>query len=850
MLHVTWKGLLAHKIRLATTAIAVLIGVAFMAGTLVLTATIGSTFDGLYKDINAGTDVVVRQAQSVSGGQGFGETRAAVDASVLPTVQAVAGVRVAQGNVSGYAQYVDKNGKAIGNPNRGAPTLGFAWSDDPSLNPLRLASGSAPTGPTDVVMDKATADKYGFAVGEQVTVLTQTGANQYTVSGIARFGNVDSPLGATLAVFDTSTAQQVLGLPGKYSDIAAAAEPGISQEELAQRVQAALPDGLEAVTGKALTSEQQSQTRKVVSSFSTFLLVFAVVALFVGCFLIYNTFSIIVAQRSREMALLRAIGASRRQVLSSVLIEALLTGLFASVVGVVVGMGVAVGLRSLLSAFGFGIPATGLTIEPNAIVVPILVGVLITLASAFFPARKASKVPPVAAMRSVQTDDSGRSVARMVVGALILALGVLQLFIGLFAKPDNALAVVGGGAVFTFLGVAVLGPVIARPVARVIGWPIARLRAMPGVLARDNAMRNPKRTASTAAALMIGVGLVAFILIFWASATDSIRGVVDKGFVGDFVVQSNAGLQGGLPPEVATQLKALPQVGTVAETRVTVAEVAGSGTALFGVDPAAYGSIADLQVRQGSLDGLSQPGTIAVYDQTAKDKGWAIGDTVPVTFPATGPQELKVVALFHDQNIAGSYVIGLPTYEANTQVQFDYAVYVKLAPGVSAADGRAAIETVTDAYPNAQVQDKVEFADSIVGQVTSLLLFVIVLLLLAVVIALIGIANTLALSIFERTREIGLLRAVGMTRSQVRSAVRWESVIIALLGTALGLVIGLFFGWALIRALADQGFDSFSIPFVWLVVVVVVAFLSGVGAAIFPARRASNLNVLDAISSE
>jgi putative ABC transport system permease protein len=343
---------------------------------------------------------------------------------------------------------------------------------------------------------------------------------------------------------------------------------------------------------------------------------------------------------------------------------------------------------------------------------------------------------------------------------------------------------------------------------------------------------------------------VSFILIFWASATDSIRSTVDKGFVGDFVVQSNAGIQGGLPPEVATQLKGLPQIATVAETRLTVAEVAGSGTALFGVNPESYGSLADLQVREGAFDDLAQIGTIAVYDQTAKDKGWQIGDTVPVTFPATGPQELRVVALFHDQNIAGTYVIGLPTYEANTQVQFDYAVYVKLAPGVSAADGRAAIETVTDAYPNAQVQDKVEFADSIVGQVTTLLLFVIVLLMLAVVIAVIGIANTLALSILERTRELGLLRAVGMTRGQAAGSVTGESVIIAMLGTALGLAIGLFFGWALVRALADQGFGALSVPAPFLVLVVVLAFVAGVVAAVFPAWRASKLNLLEAISSE
>ncbi len=853
MLNVTLKGLMAHKIRLATTAIAVLIGVAFMSGTLVLTATIGATFDGLYADINAGTDVVVRSAESVNAGQGIGDSRAAIDESVLPTVQAVDGVRVAEGGVGGYAQYVGRDGKAVGNPNRGAPTLGFSWQDDDALNPLNLATGTAPRGPDEVVMDKATADKEDFSVGDRVTVLTQAGSKQFTISGIARFGEVDSPLGATLAVFALPTAQEELGLPGKFSQISAAADEGVSQSELAARVQEVLPPGLEAVTGEDLTKEQQSQTRDALGFFNTFLLVFAIIALFVGSFLIYNTFSIIVAQRSREMALLRAIGARRRQVLGSVMIEALVTGLVASVIGAVAGLGVALVLKGLFSALGIDIPASGLTIEAGALVVPIMVGVVITLASAFFPARRASKVPPVAAMRDVHVDESGRSVARIVVGVLVLGLGLLQLFIGLFAQPDNALAVVGGGAVFTFLGVAVLGPVIAAPVASIIGWPIQKLRGSTGVLARQNAMRNPKRTSATAAALMIGVGLVSFILIFWSSATDSIRSTVDQGFVGDFVVQSNAGLQGGLPPELATQIRALPESGTVAVIRVTPAEVDGSGTLLPGIDPANFGAIANLDVRSGSLDDLETDGTIAVYDQTAKDKGWVVGDTVPVLFPDTGSQDLKVVATYHDQNVlqgGSSYVVGLATYEPNTQVQLDASVFVKLAPGVSEADGRAALEEVAKPYPSAEVQTKVEFADSIVGQVTSLLLLVIVLLLLAVVIALIGIANTLALSIFERTRELGLLRAVGMTRSQLRSTVRWESVIIALLGTFLGLVIGLFFGWALVRALADQGFGGLTIPYFWLAVVLVVAFGAGVVAAIFPARRASRLNILRAISSE
>ena len=394
---------------------------------------------------------------------------AAIDESVLATVQAVPGVRVADGNVSGYAQFVNRSGKAIGNPQQGAPTLGFAWNDDPSLSPLRLAAGDPPRGPDQVVMDKATADKEDFAVGDQVTVLTQGGSRPFTISGITRFGDVDSPLGATLAVFDTPTAQQVLGLPGKFSDVAAAADAGVSQTELAQRAQSALPPGLEAVTGKDLTSEQQSQSRDALGFFNTFLLVFAVIALFVGSFLIYNTFSIIVAQRSREMALLRAIGARRRQVLGSVMVEAVVTGLVASAVGVVAGLGIAIGLRNLFAVLGIDIPASGLTIEPNAVIVPIIVGLVITVASAFFPARRASRVPPVAAMRDVHVDESSRSVIRVALGVVVLALGFLLLFIGLVIRPDNALAVVGLGAVVTFLAVAVLGPVIAAPVSRVIG---------------------------------------------------------------------------------------------------------------------------------------------------------------------------------------------------------------------------------------------------------------------------------------------------------------------------------------------------------------------------------------------
>ncbi len=848
MLRVTLRGLLAHKLRLATTALAVMLGVAFMAGTLVLTSTIGATFDGLYADLNAGTDVQVRSAEVVQ--TDFGDQRGTLDDAILGEIAAVPGVRTASPDVTGYAQFVGKDGKAIGNPNQGAPTLGFNWIEDPDVSPLNLADGRPPAGPGEVVMDKATADGEGFALGDQVTVLSASGSEPFTVVGITRFGQVDSPLGATLAVFDLATAQRVLGLDGRLSTVSVVADDGVSEEELVRRLDAALPETVQAITGTELTSEQQTRTRDALGFFNTFLLAFALIALFVGSFIIYNTFSIIVAQRTREMALLRAVGAGRRQVLSSVMVEALVTGLLASALGVLAGLGVAVLLRNVFALAGIDIPTSGLTVEPTAVVVPLVIGVVVTLASAFFPARKASRVPPIAALRDVAIDESGRSVARALAGALVLAGGVALVAVGLSAEVDNAVALVGLGAALTFLGVAVLGPVIARPLAGALAWPLPRVRGISGRLARENAMRNPKRTSATAAALMIGVGLVGFITIVAASASTSIRGTVDKGFLGDLVVQSNAGIGGGLPPEVATEIAALPETSVAAAVRLGPAAVDGSGTLLYAIDAASFVQIGDLEVTEGDLTDLDETGTIAVAGSTADDKGVGIGDTLVVSYPATGAQELRVVALYDQADILGPYATGLATFEPNNDVQLDSFVYIKLAPGVSLDEGRAAVAVVTDAYPNADLQDKTEFADSIVGQIDQLLNLVYVLLLLAVVIALIGIANTLALSIFERTRELGLLRAVGMTRRQLRSAVRWESVVIAVMGTVLGLVIGAFFGWALVASLRSEGFTDLTIPVGQLVVVVVLAAGAGVVAAVPPARRAARLDVLQAISTE
>ena len=844
MLRTTIKGLLARKLRLFTTSLAVLLGVAFMSGTLVLTDTIGKTFDDLFADVNAGTDAYVRGASVIESD--FGDQRPRVDTAVVEAVQGVEGVAAASGTIQGYTQIVDREGEPVGDPGNGAPTYGGNWITIDDLNPFVLTEGAPPTADDEVVIDKASADDTGYAVGDTARVLTVSGSHEVTVTGIARFGEVDSPAGASYVLFTDEAAQELVAEPGRFDAVTAVAEQGVGEEELASRIQAALPDTAEALTGSEITEETQSDIKEQLSFFNIFLMVFAVIALFVGSFIIYNTFSIVVAQRSREMALMRAIGASRRQVLGSVLLEAVVVGLIASVVGLVAGIGVAAGLKALLAGFGIDIPAGGIVLLPRTVVVALVAGLFVSVASAVFPARRASKVPPIAAMRDVAHDTSGHSRKRVVIGVAVVALGAAAIAAGLVGGA--AIAAVGLGAMLVFVGVAILGPTIAGPVARVIGAPLPRFKGMAGTLARENAMRNPKRTSATAAALMIGVGLVGFITIVASSTKASIDDVLSDTFTGDVVIDSGSFGFGGLPPELAERVAALPEVEAASGIRFTPAEIDGSPQTIFSADPQAVGAIVDVGVIEGDLAALDAGG-IAVLDEKAEDEGLSIGDTVTVSF-TEGDQQLEVRAIYTEQQLAGTWFVGQPVIEAAVADQADLQVYVQLAEGVSTADALPAIEAVAAEFPTAEVQDEAEYIESQSGQIDQILNLIYVLLALAVIIALMGIANTLALSIFERTRELGLLRAVGMTRRQLRATVRWESVIIALFGTALGLVIGLFFGWAIVEALADEGFTAFVVPAGQLAVVALIAALAGVVAAILPARRASRLDVLEAIAAD
>lgn len=846
MLRTAFKSLLGHRTRLFATALAVTLGVSFMVGTLVLTDTVSKNFNGLFANVYGGTSAVVRAKAAFTGAK-TGDQRGRVDASLVDSLRRVDGAAVVEGSSFGFARLIGKDGKAIGNPNTGAPTFGGNWTDTRKLSPVSLVVGRAPVADNEVVIDKKSARDGHLAVGDTTTVLFQGPPQQMVITGIVRFGDADSPGGASLALFTPSVAQTFVAEPGKFDAINVVAATGVAQEALARNLQAALPAGVEAVTGKQITQEAQTQIAKTMGIFTTFMLVFAVISLLVGSFMIFNAFSITVAQRTRENGLLRALGATRRQVLSSVLFEAFVVGLVSSLVGLALGVAVAAGLKSLLGAVGIDIPVGGTVFAARTAIVAFVAGIGVTAAAAVSPARTASKVAPIVAMRgAVPTGPSYGSRRRVFVGTGVLSIGVSTLFLGLLGHTKSPVLVVGLGAALVFFGMAALGRTISLPLSRVIAAPLPRLRGAAGVLARRNAMRNPKRTAATASALMICVGLVGFITIFASSARESINAVVDKSFTGDFILDPGANLSGGVDPGLARRLSGLPEVASASGARLGSAKVDGTVVQLGGFDPRLAFDIISVKPLEGSRTDLGRD-AIAVDQTVAADKHLKVGDRVPVVFKDTGPQSLQVGLIYASNQLVGKYFLGMTAFEANFSAKLDAYVFVKKAPDSRSSAALAAVNRVAADYPGVSVLDQTQFKAQTAKPIDQLLGLVYALLLLAVIIALLGIGNTLALSIFERTQELGLLRAVGMTRRQLRSTIRWESIIIALQGTILGLLIGVFFGWALVVALNKQATVVFAIPYTTLLVVVVLAAIAGVAAAILPARRAAKLNVLRAI---
>lgn len=921
---VTWRGLLAKKLRFLATALAVVLGIGFMSGTLILTDTIRQTFNDLFASVTKGTDVVVRGQKLFDAQFGGQEFRRTIPADLLPRVQAVPGVRAAEGGVALRAQIVGRNGKTIGSAGQGPPTLGFSWNTIPALNPFVLLPGSRPpTANNEVVIDAASAAAGHLVVGQKVRILTRLSTpettDRYTLVGIAKFGRADSPAGATVSLFTLPEAQRISGAPSTLTLIQVVADLGVSQVQLRNRVATALAgDHVSVITGAQYTKESQNQIRESLSFFDTALMVFSVVALLVGIFIIYNSFSIIVAQRTRELALLRAIGASGRQVQASVLTESLVVGLLAAGVGLLAGIGLATGLKSLLAATGIEIPAGALVLQLRTVLLALGIGTAITVGSAILPARRAARVAPVAAMRDVALETTRGFRRRAGVGIAVTLAGLGAILLGLLTDLDDRLEIVGAGAVVVFVGVFVTGPVIARPVSRAIANRVVAgivlgagvlitlagvasavagpLRGTPvlipvgvlmigsgallfvtgraalglvGGLARENALRNPKRTARTAAALMIGVALVGFITIFGASAKASVRETVSGSWLGNWFVTSGNALGNpaeavGFPPSLAREIRrssvveAASGIG-IGAMKVTSARsgstdrrlptgFSGRASAVVAIDTTELPELLDLHMSAGTMQGLDTTG-IAVSEKKAHEEHWAVGDVLRVQFGESNPVPLTIRGTFSTRSFSDFWVDQRLWPRVATQPR-DVQIFIRSRDGVSDLAVRKALNPLLQPYANAKLLDRNQYVGSLEAQIDQFVNLIYAMLFLAVIISAIGIVNTLALSVFERTRELALLRAVGMTRAQLRGSVRWEAVIIALFGTALGILIGLFFGWAIFVALEDQGFNTFAIAPGQLLVVIAVASVLGVFSGAWPAYRAARLDILAAIGVE
>jgi putative ABC transport system permease protein len=837
-------SLRAHKRRFAGTFLAVFLGVAFLAGTLVMGDTLRAGFDTMFGNATSGTDAVVRSAATITTpGDSQGERRP-IDTALTAAIERTPGVAAAVPDIQGA------DGEPVGG--QGPPTVAGNWITDPGLNPYRLAEGRAPARSGEVVINRGAAKRGGLEIGDTTTLRTPDPV-KVTIVGLATFGGEDGMAQVTFTGMTRADAETYLtARPGQAAAIQVRAAPGTGQRELVERLTPVLPKGVEAITGQESAEENTDMiSSQFLTLFTTFLLVFSGVALLVATFSIHNTFAIVVAQRTRENALLRALGASRRQVTAATLLEASAVAVTASAAGLAGGVGIAAGLQALFPAIGFPFPDGALVVDRLSLLLPLAVGVLVCLGSAVLPAVRAGRTAPLAALRETAVDRSGASRGRAAVGGSLAALALAATLVGVLAAPSLWLA--GSGAVLALAAFVVLGPVASSTAVRVIGIPLDRLRGVTGALARRNALRTPKRTAATASALMIGIAVVSLFTVFGASLKATMDQTVSRSFAGDVVVSTPSFGAGGsgLSPKLAPAIARQPGVENAVGLGRGVAEVDGEGRALTVTDPVTLGKVFDLGRVDGSLDGFGTDG-IAVTREEAGRQGLTTGDTTRLTFTDGDRKTFTVRAVYGPSQLAGDYVITRAAWAPHRTQDSDTLVAVSFADGVSPAEGTAAVERTAAAYGNPDVQTRDEYAQSSAAGIDMMLTLVYALLALAVLIALLGIANTLTLAIHERTRELGLLRAVGQTRAQLRAMVRWESVLVAAFGTAGGLALGGFLGWVLVKA-SDGASDSdfaFAVPPVQLVVVALVGLAAGALAGLRPARRAARLDVLRAIATE
>jgi putative ABC transport system permease protein len=846
---VALRGLAQRKLRAFVTMLAVLLGVAFIAGSYVLTDTIDRSFDDIFDTAYAGTDVAV---SSSTTGQGDAPEPPAFPARYLGRVERVAGVEKAEGGIFSTARFVDRKGDALGNSF--APNFVASVAHKP-FESLTYVEGRPPETADQSSIDQATADREGLEVGGTLRIAGDAGVKAYEITGIQRLGNTSAG-GAGTAVLTLPEAQRLTDKEGELDGISVQAAPGVSPSELSRRINALLPPRLTVETGTQAAQRQSQDIKDNLSFLRVILLVFGGVALLVGSFLIFNTFSITVAQRIRELGMLRTLGASRGQILRGMVLEATVIGLVGSVVGVVAGIGVAGLLNALFKSIGADLPNTGTVIEARTVILALAVGLLVTLAAALTPALRATRVSPMAALLEAELPESRTRGRIFLAVAVLLSLGGIALtcagLFGVVSNSDAAAALVGGGAVVTLFGVAMFSPRLVRPLASVSGWPLERLRGITGRLARENAVRKPGRTAVTAGALMIGLAVVVFVTVFAAGITASVSNAIDRNFQGDIVLQNTDGFS-PISPGAGRVAERVKGVETVSSLSFAGGERDGKDVRLSGVDPAKVDQVLSLDWEDGSPSTLSSLGPRgAVVDEAwASSNDLSVGDRVRVRTPLERTVTYTIEGTVKDNaDLLGNIVVTEEQLAREFAVREPSFTFVRVAPGASAAAVQERISAAVERrYPTVDTLNQQELKDNQEQQINQLVSLFYVLLALAIVISLLGIVTTLALSIHERTRELGMLRAVGMSRRQVRTMVRYESVITALIGAILGTVLGVVFATLMSVPLADEGFEL-AYPVGTLLILLLLAAFAGVLAAIGPARRAAKLDVLRAVAYE
>jgi putative ABC transport system permease protein len=851
MIRVALRGMLGRKLRTSLTAIAIVLGVAMVAGTFMLTDSIDKAFDSIFTDVRKGSSAVISGKTAFDISSDVGSAAPTLDDSLLGKVRGLSDVEAAEGSVDGQAQLIGKNGKAI--VYGGAPNLGFSIANGASrFNPLALVKGSWPE-QGEVVVDESTAKKEHFKLGQTVGVQAEGPTRRLRISGFVRFGSVSTIGGATLSGFALPTAQDLFDKRGRLDEIAVAAKPGVSDEQLVRELQANVPPTAQVKTAAQQAEDDAAETNGFISFLRGFLLAFGGIALFVGSFVIANSLSITIAQRTREFATIRTVGASRRQILTSILIEALVVGVLASLVGLLAGFGLAKGLFALFDAVGFTLPNSGLVLTPTAVVIALVAGILVTVVASLRPAIRATRVPPIAAVQEGATLPRSRLAFLRTPGSILLTvLGFAALIWALFADHSTTglLVWMGLGALMIFLGVALLSERLVPPLATWLGWPSAKLGGAAGALARSNSQRNPQRTASTASALMIGLALVTLVAVLAAGIISTFRGAVDDLWKNaDYALTAQNNFS-PIPVTIADTAAKAPGVEAVGNVRAGQAKAFGDVYNATAVNPATS-RIFSIDWKDGSGAVLARLGNDGAFvdEGFADDHDLEVGSTFRQTFPNGESASFRVQGIFKPPTGGspfGPVTISAKTWDRfNDQPQNLYS-FVIMDGGETDAN-RAALDSALREFPNAKVQTRAQFVDNQISGLNSVLNILYILLALSVLVSFFGIVNTLVLTVFERTREIGMLRAVGMTRRQIRRMIRHESVITSAIGGVLGILLGIALG-ALLVARVD--FIDFTLPVFQLIVFAVAAIVVGIIAAIFPARRAARLNVLQALQYE